>query len=185
MKYLLNIFLLLPIFIFAQPRGSTMGIDSISYTKVAGEWIRKEHRSTETPQVYTTEDSLVAKALINEQIELSRQLREGYLNWRSFERGYVARLRQNKNEYKKHFASNLSVDSLVNPKSLTGNWLLNDEPITITNTLRIKTNKINFISDVQFEVVLDGKKKTFFKLQDNWVTDDELYKLVKVKIINK
>lgn len=185
MKYLLNIFLLLPIFIFAQPRGFNVGIDSISYTKVGGAWVKKEHRASEIPQVYTTEDSLVKKALVNEQLELSRQLREGYLNWRNFERSYIARLRQNRNEYKKHFEGNINVDSLVNSKELIGSWLLNNEAITITKTLKIKTNSINFISDVQFEVILDGKKKTFFKLEDNWITDDELYKLVKVKVINK
>lgn len=185
MKYLLNIFLLLPIFIFAQPRGNTNAVDSIGYIKLGGQWFKKEYRASEVPEVYTTEDSLVAKTLVREQLDLSRQLREAYLDWRKTERYYKNRLRQNKSEYKKHFNDNISVDSLVDSKELIGNWLLNNEAITISKTLRVKSNKIDFVSDVQFDLVIGSEKKTFFKLEDNWVTDDELYKLRKVKAIKR
>ena len=180
MKYLIIIIVgLFPLFSFAQ-RGSNK-IDSISYTKVNGNWIKREYRSEDTPEVFTTIDSLVAKTLVNTQLELSRQLREGYINWREFEKSYRTRIVQNRREYKKNFSGNINVDSLVNAQQLIGNWLLNEEPITITKTFRIKTNKIDFISDLHFEVIIAGTKKTFFKLENNWESDDQMYKLIEVK----
>lgn len=180
MKYIIY-----TIFILCFPALLPAQIDSVTYTKVGTEWLRREHKSEEVPTPYTTEDSLVAKTLIREQLDLSRQYREAYLQWRKTQRAYTSRLRQNKAEYKKHFNGNLPIDSLVNSKELLGKWLLNDELITIAKKLEIKSAKINFISDVQFEVVIDGKKENFFKLEENWITDDEVYKLVKVRQINR
>lgn len=185
MKYLIIIIGLFPLFLLAQPRGNATGIDSISYIKVAGEWLRKEHRPEEVPQVYTTDDEVVARSLEREYIDLSRQYRQTYLNWKKEEKDYQVRLRQIKKEYKKHFASNLNVDSIADSKQLIGNWLFNGELITVAKKLEIKSAKVEFISDVHFEVNIAGVKRTFFLRGDNWVTDNELYKLEKVKQVNK
>lgn len=185
MKNLLYLFLLLPIFLAAQPTRSQQ--DSVVYQKIAGLWYKTTYVKQGTRKViitdeYTDKDTLVYNALKNDVTEAAYQYQLWKEKTEQEEEGYLLRIRQAEKVYKELTGKRVDVDTFSNAKQLLGTWLYDGEQVVITKQLKIKTFAVNFVSEKVFWMNIGDKKEFFFKKENDWYSDN--HRLIQVKKLN-